>query len=62
MDMHMEVIEEPTRRPRRRFVAAAADLILGQKRKSEWVKTWWEQTFDEEAFKYRKLNRHHADP
>ena len=61
MDMNVDMVLEPERRGRRRFVAAAAEFILEKKRKSEWVKTWWERSFDEDAYKYRKLNRHHVE-
>ena len=59
--MNMDMVLEPERRRRRRFVAAAAEFILEKKRKSEWVKTWWERSFDEDSFKFRKLNRHHVE-
>jgi hypothetical protein len=29
------------------------------KRLCDDVKTWWEMTFDEGSYKFRKLNRHH---
>jgi hypothetical protein len=32
------------------------------KRCSDLIKTWWELEFDESAYKFRKLLRHHHEP
>jgi hypothetical protein len=34
---------------------------MDRKRASDEVKTWWELNFDESAYKFRKMDRHHVD-
>jgi hypothetical protein len=51
----------PRRRRRQPAGPRMEDQHAEKKRSCCWIKSWWESCFDEESFKFRKLNRHHDD-